>query len=183
MSGESLTSYKTEIDGCFYISFNKFPDRRGYFHEVYKESVYKLYNLPTSWAQDNFSYSKKNVLRGLHIQSKNPQGKLVTCFGGSITDVCLDLRKDSPSYLKHVIRDVYEGKALYCPPGTAHGFYVNSKEAYVYYKCTTPYDPESDGGVYWADQELGIDWPKINPLTSPKDACLPKLSDYLKARE
>ena len=136
--------------------------------------------MPVEWPQDNISNSNKGVLRGLHIQKTNPQGKLVRCIRGKILDVCLDLRRDSPTFLKHtaVILDD-PSKALYCPPGTAHGFFA-IEESMIYYKCTSFYDKSSDGGIWAHDPELNIDWPAAHSIMSDKDMSLPKLEEFLK---
>ena len=126
----------------------------------------------TKFVQDNFSYSKKNVLRGLHFQ-KNPkaQAKLVSVLKGEIFDVAVDLRKNSSTYMKWVSEILSEKKhnSLYIPEGFAHGFCVLSNSAYVMYKVNSHYSPEFDSGIVWNDTELNISWPTLEPILSIKD--------------
>lgn len=171
--------FKMPIEGCRLIKYEPFKDTRGEFSEAFNYDLFARWELPTEWDQDNLTYSKNHVIRGLHIQKHNPQGKLVRCITGSILDVCVDLRPRSSTYKQVVGEILTEKKALYCPPGTAHGFAVLSHEAYVYYKCTSLYDKSSDGGILWNDPDLGIEWPWEDPIMSEKDKSLPKLSDYL----
>lgn len=176
----SLSAEKTQVDGCILTRIPVYEDMRGVFAEAANEAQFRELGLPTEWPQDNISSSHKNVLRGLHIQKNNPQGKLVRCVQGKILDVCLDLRKESPTYLKHtaLILD-HPSMALYCPPGTAHGFFA-IEESMIYYKCTSLYDKTSDGGVWAHDPDLKIDWPSAQTIMSDKDMSLPKIEEFLK---
>lgn len=176
---------QTKIKGCVEIETTPFKDERGSFQEIYSTHLFEEAKLPISWAQENLSVSKKGVLRGLHIQRKRPPGKLVRCVRGDIYDVCVDMRPESTTMGKWYGTMLSSGlnNALYIPPGCAHGFYVLGEEAVVIYKCTTPYDKESDGGVLWNDPYLNIDWlipSHREPTVSVKDQSLPKFNDYFR---
>lgn len=157
-----------------------FHDQRGYFLEVFNAADLKTLGLQQEFVQDNVSYSKKDVLRGLHFQT-NPdaQGKYVTCLKGEILDVVVDVRKGSPEYGKYKKFTLKSDDAhiLYVPAGFAHGFLVKSEEALVMYKTTSFYAPQSDSGVIWNDPTLNIDWGIDNPILADKDKALPKLED------
>ena len=170
----------TSVDGCVALTFKEFHDNRGSFTEAYHYDEFTAAGLPTNWAQDNVSNSHKNVLRGLHIQRLRPQGKLVRCLSGAILDVCLDLRQNSPTFMKHHSQTIYGKEAIYLPPGTAHGFLAMMPNTVVYYKCTSLWDQGSDGGVYALDESLNIQWPNTGHLImSDKDMRLPKVNDWL----
>jgi dTDP-4-dehydrorhamnose 3,5-epimerase len=155
-----------------------FPDERGYFMESFKASDFKKANLPTRFIQDNFSFSKKDVIRGLHYQ-KNPeaQGKLVSVLKGGVWDVAVDVRRASPTFLKWVAAELNDQNhaMLYIPPGFAHGFISLTEDVHLLYKCTNEYDPQSDAGIRWNDPDIAISWPVTNPILSPKDQALPLL--------
>lgn len=164
-----------EIPGLFEIQPKVFGDERGYFFEVYSERDFTAAGLTMKFVQDNQSSSVKGVLRGLHFQTKHPQGKLVRAVSGRVYDVAVDLRKGSPSFGKYygVVLDSEKQNEFYIPQGFAHGFYVLSDSAVFAYKCTDFYDPQGEGGIMWNDKTIGIDWnavaPEITPLLSPKD--------------
>jgi dTDP-4-dehydrorhamnose 3,5-epimerase len=155
-----------------------FPDDRGYFLESFKASDFEKANLPSHFVQDNFSFSKKNVIRGLHYQ-KHPkaQGKLVSVLKGSVRDVAVDIRSQSPTFLKWVAQELNDQNhnMLYIPPGFAHGFISLTEDVHLLYKCTNEYDPQSDAGIRWNDPDIAISWPIDNPIVSAKDAILPFL--------
>jgi dTDP-4-dehydrorhamnose 3,5-epimerase len=157
------------------------PDERGVFFENYKLSCMEDFGLP-QFKQDNVSVSKKNVVRGLHIQ-KEPysQGKLVSILKGRVYDVSVDLRPSSDTFLKYigVYLDDKKRKMIYIPPGFAHGFCSLSDENIMLYKNTEEYKPSHETGVLWNDVELNIDWPCKNPEVSVKDNKLPTLTEYL----
>ena len=155
------------------IQRDRFEDQRGYFEEIFKDSKFK--NKLPKFKQSNLSWSKKNVVRGLHYQ-KNPkaQGKLVYCLKGEIFDVAVDIRKNSPTYKKWIGEIISEEnrKMLYIPEGFAHGFCV-LKESLVFYKCTNEHAPEYEAGIIWNDSIIKINWPIENPILSNKDLELP----------
>lgn len=171
---------ETSIKDVYIIEQKKFGDSRGYFMETYKKSVFMEAGLDYTFVQDNQSRSKRGVLRGLHFQKKFPQAKLVRCIEGEVFDVCVDLRKDSPTYGKWegVILSAEKGNQLIIPRGFAHGFVVLSEFATFCYKCDEVYHPEDEGGIMWNDPEIGINWPYSGDLSlSEKDKKHPKLSD------
>lgn len=168
-----------EIPGLYEIQPKVFGDKRGYFFEVYSERDFFDEGLTMKFVQDNQSASSKGVLRGLHFQTKHPQGKLVRAVFGKVYDVAVDLRSRSPSFGKYygVILDSEKQNQFYIPEGFAHGFYVLSESAVFAYKCTDFYDPEDEGGLMWNDPALDIDWkslvPGMEPLLSEKDGRQP----------
>jgi dTDP-4-dehydrorhamnose 3,5-epimerase len=153
--------HKCDIDGLYIIEPKVFGDERGYFMETYQYQDFKAAGLSMNFIQDNQSLSRKGVLRGLHFQKEHPQGKLVRVFMGSVYDVAVDLRKNSPTYGKYhgVVLSEENKKMFYVPEGFAHGFLVLSEKAVFTYKCTDYYHPEDEGGILWNDPEIGIDWP------------------------
>ena len=151
----------TGISDLFVIEPKVIEDSRGYFMESYNRHDFSVQGLDMTFVQDNQSKSKKGVLRGLHLQKKYPQGKLVRVVSGEVFDVAVDLRKASPTYKKWygVMLSSDNKKQFYIPPGFAHGFLVLSEEAEFFYKCTYYYHPEDEGGIIWNDPEIGIEWP------------------------
>ena len=155
---------ETGIKDLYVVEPTVFGDNRGYFMETYNDEfipyVKHLDVTPAEFVQDNQSRSKKGVLRGLHFQKKNPQGKLVRCLEGEVFDVAVDLRKDSETYGKWygVILSEENKKQFYVPEGFAHGFAVLTETATFAYKCTRLYDPTDEGGLLWNDPDIGIDW-------------------------
>ena len=152
---------KTTIKGLFIIEPAVFGDSRGYFMETYNYDEFKESGLDMVFVQDNQSKSKKGVLRGLHYQNPNPQGKLVRVISGEVFDVAVDLRKDSATYGKWqgILLSAENKKQFYVPEGFAHGFVVLSEEAEFVYKCTNLYHPEFEGSIAWNDPDIGIEWP------------------------
>jgi len=171
-----FTFTKLSIPDVILVEAKSFPDDRGYFKEIFKESSFIENGINTRFVQDNYSHSSKGVLRGLHYQ-KNPkaQAKLVTVLRGEIFDVAVDVRKDSPTYRKWVSEILSEQnhKLLYIPEGFAHGYCVLSEEADIFYKVNYEYSPENDGGFIWNDPEIAIKWPIDKPIISDKDLKLP----------
>ncbi|KYM72252.1 dTDP-4-dehydrorhamnose 3,5-epimerase [Pantoea agglomerans] len=162
----------TKIADVKIIEPKVFGDERGFFLETFQSEKYKrALNIEGEFVQDNHSRSAKNVLRGLHFQRNNPQGKLVRVVRGEVFDVAVDIRPESPTFKQWV--GVYlseENKTqFWVPPGLAHGFVVISDYADFEYKCTNYYDPSSEGCLSWNDPELGIDWPVSDPILSEKD--------------
>ena len=157
---------ETFIKGMYVIEPEIFGDNRGYFMETYNENDFKNAEIDAKFVQDNESSSKKGVLRGLHFQTKNVQGKLVRVLSGEVFDVGVDLRKNSPTYGKWYgeILSSENKKQLYIPEGFAHGFVVLSNTATFAYKCTNFYDPNSEGGIAWDDPDIAIDWHISNDM-------------------
>lgn len=178
-----MKTIDTHIQGCKLITFPTFKDHRGEFYESWNNLTYINAGLPTKWDQDNVSISKAGAIRGLHLQSFEPQGKLVQAIKGKIIDVCLDLRPYSPTFGQHFKAELSDENraALYAPPGCAHGFY-SITDSIVYYKCTTTWDKRTDGGVNPFDPELGIEWPSNECIISEKDKNLPTLKQWQEAK-
>jgi len=169
------------LAGLKLIKPRLFHDDRGYFLETWNQK--KLVNLGFSekFVQDNQSYSKRGVLRGMHFQYPTWQGKLVFVLQGEIFDVAVDIRRDSPTFGKWygtVLNDQTH-EQLYVPPGFAHGFCVTSDSARVVYKCTEYYVPEEEYTLAWDDPDIGIQWPLRNPVVSAKDAQGKRFRDAL----
>ena len=158
-----------------------FGDDRGFFLETYNSRVFADAGLPTEWRQDNHSRSARGVLRGLHYQLTDPQGKLVRVTRGRVFDVAVDIRRSSPSFGQWVGAELSdENQAmLFIPPGFAHGFVVLSDVADFCYKCTTLWHQQSDRSLLWSDPAIGIDWPLdgLTPQLAGKDAAAPLLAD------
>jgi dTDP-4-dehydrorhamnose 3,5-epimerase len=167
---------KLEIPDVILITPHLFNDERGYFFENFNHSIFKQNQINFNFIQENFSKSKKNIIRGLHFQ-KNPkaQAKLVTAISGEIFDVAVDLRKNSSTFGKWVgeILSETNHKSLYVPEGFAHGFCVLSEYASMVYKINKEYSPEYEQGIIWNDPELDISWPISKPILSEKDQNLP----------
>tara|TARA_B100000900_G_scaffold416256_1_gene450616 strand:+ start:1735 stop:2268 length:534 start_codon:yes stop_codon:yes gene_type:complete len=161
----------TELIDCLIIEPEVFGDERGFFLESFSHRRYEDIGIKYNFVQDNHSRSSKGVLRGLHMQISKPQGKLVRVVNGEVFDVAVDLRKDSPSYLKwHSVNLSAENKKqFWVPPGFAHGFLVLSDYADFEYKCTDYYQPDDEITIRWDDPKIGIDWPLKELIISDKD--------------
>ena len=169
----------TAIPGVLIIEPDVFGDRRGFFTEIYQQARYLQCGLTQPFVQDNLSRSAGNVLRGLHIQSPNPQGKLVTALAGRILDVAVDVRVGSPTFGKHVAVELSDEnrRQLWVPRNFAHGFAVLSESADVFYKCDAPYAPQDEIVVQWNDPAIGLDWTLGNPVLSERDRAGRSLRD------
>ncbi len=167
-----FTFTKLSIPDVILIEAKIFPDDRGFFMESFKESEFVKNGIDTKFVQDNYSHSSKGTLRGLHYQ-KDPkaQAKLVIVLQGEIFDVCVDMRKNSPTYGKWIAEILSEKnhRLLYVPEGFAHGFCVLSDKVDVIYKVNNEYSSENDRGILWNDPDVNIDWPIQNPILSEKD--------------
>lgn len=167
-----------DIRDVLLIEPQVFEDERGFFIETYKYSDFADFGIREVFVQDNHSRSRRAVLRGLHFQKKaKAHGKLVSAFTGEVFDVAVDIRRGSPTFGRWVAArlSAENRQMLYIPPGFAHGFCVLSDAADVVYKLTAEYAPEEERGIIWNDRDLGIEWPVITPLVSPRDAALPPL--------
>lgn len=172
----------TTIDGVLLVESRVFRDERGFFNEVHHTEKLSAEGFNTRFVQDNHSRSAKNVLRGLHFQTNNPQGKLVRPVSGSIFDVAVDLRRSSPTFghWYGTTLEAGDGRQLWIPPGLAHGFLVLSGSADVMYKCSEIYDQASDQVLAWNDPLVAITWPLedgVTPLLSERDSTAPLLAD------
>jgi dTDP-4-dehydrorhamnose 3,5-epimerase len=170
------------INGPVLLKLNKYSDTRGFFTERYKDDYKKLLGIETNFVQDNFSRSAKNVVRGLHMQHSPGQGKIVTCLNGEILDIVVDVRKNSPTFGKHLAVTLKgDDPALFwVPGGFAHGFSVQSESADVLYKVDCLYNAANEVSIKWNDKDLGIDWKVQSPVVSDKDNASPSFSDYIK---
>ena len=168
---------ETKLPGVLILEPDVYVDERGYFKELFQIKKYADFGLNLPFMQDNYSYSKHGVVRGLHFQKKHPQGKLVCCLSGSIYDVIVDFNLNSPNYGKYIGIEISDKnhRQVWIPPGYAHGFCVLSNDACFLYKCTDIYIPNDEGGILWNDPDIDIKWPLSNPLVSKKDSNLPTL--------
>lgn len=181
----NFTFISTPIEGLYIIDTKVFGDDRGYFMETYRYEDFKAAGLDMVFVQDNQSKSKQGVLRGMHFQTKNPQGKLVRVVKGEVYDVGVDLRPGSATFGQwHGVLLTEENKRqFYVPEGFAHGFLVVSPTAEFVYKCTNYYDPQSEAGIMWNDPDLAIDWPipeGMEVSLSDKDKQQQSFKEYCK---
>ena len=171
----------TALPGVKLIEPKLFGDDRGFFMESWNAQTFADNGLDLHFVQDNHSRSAQGVLRGLHYQLQNPQGKLVRVTAGAVFDVAVDLRRSSAHFGRWVGYELSDAnkRMLWVPPGFAHGFIVLSETADFLYKCTQLYDGSDDRGIRWNDPAIGIDWPLagMRPQLSDKDAAAPLLAD------
>lgn len=165
----------TKIPDVKIIEPTVFGDERGFFMETWQQQKFEelVTGKPTQFVQDNHSKSTKGILRGLHFQTENTQGKLVRVVSGEVFDVAVDIRKASPTFGQWVgeYLSAENKRQLWVPEGFAHGFYVTSEEAEFVYKCTNYYDPNSEQSIKWDDSTLNINWPiSVEPSLSKKDS-------------
>jgi dTDP-4-dehydrorhamnose 3,5-epimerase len=173
---------QTKLSGVLLVTPRVYGDDRGFFMETYNREKAIEMGLPGEFVQDNHSKSSHGVLRGLHYQHPQWQGKLIRTVQGEIYDVAVDIRDGSPTFGEWVgfyLNDENK-QQLYVPEGFAHGFCVTSDTAEVVYKCTAVYAPEQEGSLLWNDAEIGIDWPVDSPSLSAKDEVGVKLVDLPK---
>ena len=175
---------KTSLTGVLVIEPQVFGDHRGFFLETYRAESFQEAGVTKPFVQDNHSRSQKGVLRGLHYQLTQPQGKLVRVSRGKVFDVAVDVRQGSPTFgqWEGVILDDETHRMFYVPPGFAHGFCVLSDEADFIYKCTDYYHPQTEQGIAWNDPEIAIEWPDMDYTLSEKDQNNPKLSEQPKEK-
>ena len=169
----------TSLPGVVLVEPRVLTDERGFFLETFRASDYQILLSPDmSFVQDNHSHSTKGVVRGLHFQTRKPQGKLVRVVRGEIFDVAVDINPDSNNFGKWygTTLSAENRKQLYIPPGYAHGFQVLSQVTDVEYKCTDYYDPGGESGLIWNDSQVGIQWPLEAALLAEKDQQLPSLA-------
>ena len=168
-----------EIPGLLIVEPAVFGDARGFFVEMWNRARYAAAGLEVDFVQDNLSYSAQGILRGLHFQNPNPQGKLVQVLQGEVFDVVVDLRRSSPAFgrWEGVSLNGETKRQVYVPPGCAHGFVVVSPTALFHYKCTALYSPKDELSLRWDNPDLGIRWPIAAPQLSAKDQSAPRLRD------
>ena len=170
---------ETSLPGMLIIDPDVFGDSRGFFMETYNERRYRDAGLPRRFVQDNLSSSARGVLRGLHYQNPDAQGKLLYVLSGEVFDVAVDIRVGSPTFGQWtgVYLSAENKRQFYVPPDFAHGFVVTGQTALFAYKCTDYYAREAEGAILWNDPEIGIEWPIDNPTLSEKDQAAPTLED------
>ena len=170
---------ETEIEGVLIVEPAVFEDKRGYFMETYHRQRYDQQGINVDFVQDNVSYSKKGILRGLHYQYPSEQAKLVYVLKGEVFDVAVDIRQESPAFGKvtSVILSEQNNRQFFIPKGFAHGFCVLSATAVVSYKCSDFFNPKDEGGILWSDPDLKINWSIKAPLLSEKDSAYKRLRD------
>ena len=172
--------HRLAIPGVIRVEARASEDDRGLFMETYRASEFAAHGIVLPFVQDNYSYSTRGVLRGLHYQ-KEPaaQGKLLRVVLGEVYDVAVDIRRDSPTYGQWVgeVLSAENRRQIYVPPGFAHGFCVLGEAAGLAYKVTADYAPALERGIRWDDPDIGVPWPVADPVLSPKDAVLPRLAD------
>jgi dTDP-4-dehydrorhamnose 3,5-epimerase len=171
----------TAIPDVLVLEPRVFGDERGFFFESWNQREFARLGLPTNFVQDNHSKSARGILRGLHYQTQQVQGKLVRVVAGEVFDVAVDMRRDSPTLGRWAGALLSAGnrRMMWIPPGFAHGFYVTTESAEFVYKCTDFYAPEHEVSMRWDDPAIGIDWPALGrpPQLSAKDAAAPLLAD------
>ncbi|WP_329741589.1 dTDP-4-dehydrorhamnose 3,5-epimerase [Dyella sp. A6] len=169
----------TDLPDVLVIEPQVFGDDRGFFYESHNAARFRDAGLDVRFVQTNVSRSARGVLRGLHYQWPNPQGKLVSVLEGEVFDVAVDIRHGSPTFGKSVgvMLTADNHRHLWIPEGFAHGFCVVSEFATFSYQCTALYDPKADAGVRWNDAALAINWPVTDPLLSDKDTKTPLLAE------
>ena len=171
---------ETKLAGVLVLEPDVFSDERGFFLETWNSARYENAGIRGPFVQDNVSFSKRGVLRGLHFQYPQSQGKLIQVISGGVVDIVVDIRKGSPTFSQWVSEELSDAnhRQMYIPPGFAHGFCVISDTAVFSYKCTDYYNPATEKGIIWNDPDLNIDWPIKEPILSPKDKEYLRLKDF-----
>lgn len=168
-----------KIPGCYEIRTEPFGDKRGQFVKTFDKQLFKSHGLAANFAEEFYSLSFKNVLRGLHFQlPPHDHEKTVCCLTGKAFDVVLDIRKGSPTFGKYEFIELAPQRynTIYIPKGLAHGFYAMENNTLLFYKVTTAHVPACDSGILWNSAE--INWPCDNPIVSDRDNNLPKFDDF-----
>jgi len=170
---------RTELPECVVIEPQVHGDARGFFYESFHAGKFAEAGLDLRFVQTNVSRSARGVLRGLHYQWPNPQGKLVSVLEGEVYDVAVDIRRGSPTFGKWaaVVLTGDNKRHFWIPEGFAHGFAVLSDHATFMYQCTALYDRVADAGIRWNDADIAVDWPVAEPILSEKDAHAPFLAE------
>lgn len=170
---------ETDLPGCIVIEPQVFGDDRGFFYESFNADKLAAHGLDARFVQGNVSSSVRGVLRGLHYQWPNPQGKYVSVLEGEVWDVAVDIRRGSPTFGRWTaaVLSAENKRHFWIPAGFGHGFVTLSERAVFTYLCTAAYDAQADAGIRWNDGDLAIDWPVSEPILSGKDAKTPFLAD------
>ncbi|HEV8657863.1 MAG TPA: dTDP-4-dehydrorhamnose 3,5-epimerase [Thermoanaerobaculia bacterium] len=170
---------QTSLSGVLLLEPKIWSDDRGFFLETYHIERFREAGIGAEFVQDNQSRSQRGVLRGLHYQEPNAQGKLIRCSRGAMFDVAVDIRVGSPQFGKWFGVELNDEnqQILWVPAGFAHGFCALTDDCDVTYKCTAFYDPGTERAIVWNDPDIGIDWPISQPRLSTKDAMAPRLKD------
>ena len=163
---------RCDLNGLLIIEPKVFGDARGFFLESWNRNRYREAGMDMDFVQDNLSFSRRGILRGLHFQNPQPQGKLLQVLQGEVFDVAVDIRQGSPGFGKWhgLVLSAENKRQFYVPPGFAHGFAVLSETALFHYKCTEFYSPKDEMTIRWDDPDIAIKWPLKDPLLSDKDA-------------
>lgn len=179
--GTDVNVTETSINGLFVIEPVVFTDERGYMFEAYNYDTFSFHGLDQVFVQDNECFSRKNALRGMHVNIRHPQGKLIRCVNGAIFDVVIDLRKDSSTYMTcfSVILSSRNKKELYIPEGLGHG-YCALEDSQILFKLTTHYIPNDELGFFWKSKSLEVDWPVKTPILNSRDSQNPQLEEVWK---
>jgi dTDP-4-dehydrorhamnose 3,5-epimerase len=174
-----MNAIETDLPGALILEPKVYSDGRGFFMEIWSGRRYAEFGIPFNFVQDNLSYSKKGVLRGLHFQNPDPQGKLIFVLQGEVFDVAVDVRVGSPTFGQWVGVDLSaeNKRQFYIPEGFAHGFVVTSGAALFSYKCTSYYNLKTEQTLLWSDPDLRIEWPIEAPVLSAKDDSAPRLTE------
>jgi dTDP-4-dehydrorhamnose 3,5-epimerase len=174
-----LNVVETNLPGLLVFEPKVFGDERGFFMETWHADRYEEAGLPSRFVQDNLSFSRHGVLRGLHFQNPDQQGKLVYVLQGEVYDAAVDIRVGSPTFgeWEAVVLSSENKRQVYVPEGFAHGFLVTSDVALFAYKCTARYNARAEASVLWNDPEIGIEWPVETPELSQKDRASPTLAE------
>lgn len=175
---------ETSIPGVLIIEPKVFGDERGFFMETFNSERYIQAGISETFVQDNLSYSRRGILRGLHVQKPMEQGKLVQVLAGEVYDVAVDIRSGSPTFgqWEAITLSADNKRQFYVPPGFAHGFVVTSDTALFSYKCTELYNPAGESTIAWDDPDLNIPWPVATPELSEKDQNGIRLKDMPTAK-
>jgi dTDP-4-dehydrorhamnose 3,5-epimerase len=167
-----VKTFPGQLSGMLVIEPVICHDHRGFFLETWNHRAYQAAGVNVDFVQDNLAFSQQGILRGLHFQNPNPQGKLVSVLQGAVFDVAVDLRRSSPTFKQwcSLVLSAENHRQCYIPPGCAHGYLVLSSTALFHYKCSAGYSPKDECTLRWNDPDLAIDWPAPNPIVSEKDA-------------
>ncbi|HEX3316469.1 MAG TPA: dTDP-4-dehydrorhamnose 3,5-epimerase [Solirubrobacteraceae bacterium] len=174
-----MRAAQTSLEGVLLLEPAVHGDERGFFVETYRASVWGELGVDATFVQDNHSRSRRGTLRGMHFQTHPGQAKLVRCARGAIYDVAVDLRRGSPTFGRWEGHELDDAglRQLWVPVGFAHGFCVLSEIADVTYKCSSYYDPATEGGIAYDDPDVGIAWPDVDLLVSERDRTAPRLAE------